>query len=178
MSHDSNLLLFGRELSSNHQFHVQPLYGRRCESLSWLEQLPLSDFFPYPANGAWDVAFDVAFSETVLASFNQSHLDFDGFKALYRSFNTTIGATFVEFDHGFMTTVGVPNLNGDKGGFMYATGWEGGKTLTGMDVWFADAAFAVVQEIDGERKIVEFRESSNIPSSDGVPSIQDWTCQF
>ncbi|KAL9080424.1 MAG: hypothetical protein Q9157_000809 [Trypethelium eluteriae] len=138
--------------------------------------LYLTEFFPYPANGAWDVAYDAVFSKTLLASFNQSRFDFDGFKTLYKSFNASIGASFKEFDHGFLTTVGVPNSCGDKGGFVYATGWEGGTTLLGTDLWFTDAVFVVVEDLGGERQIAEFRESSNIPFSENLPATQDWTC--
>ncbi|KAI9708736.1 MAG: hypothetical protein M1820_003691 [Bogoriella megaspora] len=143
---------------------------------NWLE-CQVNNFFPYPANGAWDGAYDEAFSPDLLATFNQSHFNFDGFKALAKTFNTSIGVSFKKFEHGFHSTVGVPNSNGDKGGFVYATGFEGGSTVLGTDVWYEDAAFAVIKDVGGgERKIVEWRESSNIPVSIPLPPTQEWTC--
>lgn len=134
-------------------------------------------FFPYPANGAWDTAYDAAFSRDVLASFNQTRFDFDGFKALYTSFNTTIGQTFKDFQHGFLKTLGVPSSSGDKGGFVYLSGWEGGLTALDTEAWFEDATFAVVEETaDGGRTITEFREASNIPNTAPLPPSQDWGC--
>lgn len=134
-------------------------------------------FFPYPANGAWDTAYDAAFSRDVLASFNQTRFDFDGFKALYTSFNTTIGQTFKDFQHGFLKTLGVPSSSGDKGGFVYLSGWEGGLTALDTEAWFEDATFAVVEETaDGGRTITEFREASNIPNTTPLPPSQDWGC--
>jgi hypothetical protein len=145
-----------------------------------LSNIPMIEgFFPYPANGDWPTAFDTAFSTDVLASFNQSRFDFDGFKDQYKAFNQTIGLAFKTFDHGFLTVVGVPNSNGDKGGFVYVTGWEGGEVVTGQTVWYEDATFAVVKDVgNGVRKIIEFRESSNIPNSAPLVPQQNWTCSL
>lgn len=115
----------------------------------------------------------------MLASFNQTRYDFAGFKALYTSFNTTLGQNFQDFQHGFIKTLGVPNSDGGKGGFVYLSGWEGGVTALGTEVWFEDATFAVVEETaDGGRKIVEFREASNIPNTAPLPPSQDWQCKL
>lgn len=62
--------------------------------------------------------------------------------------------------------IGVPNA-GDIGGFVTLTGWEGGFVggAGGRFVNTTDAAYAVVaQTEDCGRKIVEFRESSNLGS--------------
>jgi hypothetical protein len=72
--------------------------------------------------------------------------------------------------------VAVPNANGDKGGFVYVLGWEGGwHTLLKRDLYFTDALFAVVNDYGGRREIVE---SSNIPNTASLPPPQNWTCTF
>jgi hypothetical protein len=45
-------------------------------------------------------------------------------------------------------------------------------------MYFTNAAFAVVKEEEGERKIVEFRESSNIPNTAHLPEPVQWECGF
>lgn len=157
-----------------------PLASRYCSLTSINGPLIKTGFFPYPANGDWSSAYDSFFSTSLLASFNGTRYDFAGFKALYTSFNASIDRNFLEFRHGFLTVVGVPNSN-DKGGFAYATGWEGGKTVIGTDLWFTDATYAVIEEDAsgyGGRKIVEFREASNIPNAAAIPAGQPWSCQL
>ncbi|RYP30513.1 hypothetical protein DL767_006190 [Monosporascus sp. MG133] len=136
--------------------------------------------FPFPANGAWDVAYDAAFSGDVLASWNETKFDFDGFKALYTSFNETIGRNFVDFRHAFIKTLGVPGSSGGGGdGFVCLMGWEGGLTAPGTELYAEDAAFAVIEETpEGGRVITEFREASNMMNSAPTPEPQDWTCRL
>jgi hypothetical protein len=43
---------------------------------------------------------------------------------------------------------------------------------------FTDAMFALVKEENGARKIVEFRESSNIPNTAPLPEPNPWGCAF
>jgi hypothetical protein len=138
----------------------------------------LVGFFPYPANGAWDHAFAETFSPDVKATFNDTHYNYDGWLKLYHSFNTTLGRNFAVFNHGFINTLAVPNANGDKGGMVYSVGWEGGLTALKRDVYFTDAVFAVVKDVGGKRRIVEIRESSNIPNTAPLPETNEWTCKF
>lgn len=135
-------------------------------------------FFPSPENKGWVLAYDLAFRWDLLASFNQTRLDFGGLKGLYAGFNATIGAHFQGFEHGFLRTVAVPSAGGGKGGFVYLTGWEGGVLdATNSPVWFEDATFAVVEETAGGRRIItEWREASNIPYSRPLPTPSDWSC--
>lgn len=75
--------------------------------------------------------------------------------------------------------MGVPNANGDKGGFVYTLGWAGGlHKLLKRDLYFTNAAFAVVKDVGGKRKIVEFRESGNIPNTAPLPKTNEWECEF
>ncbi|RYP53999.1 hypothetical protein DL768_001149 [Monosporascus sp. mg162] len=153
--------------------------ANRSEDLSNWVECQVNSFFPFPANGAWDVAYDAAFSRDVLASWNETKFDFDGFKALYTSFNETIGRNFIDFRHAFIKTLGVPNSSGGRGGFAYLTGWEGGLTALGTELYAEDAAFAVVEETpEGKRVITEFREASNMMNTAPVPKSQDWTCRL
>jgi hypothetical protein len=46
------------------------------------------------------------------------------------------------------------------------------------DLYFTDATFAVVKEVRGKRKIVEFYESSNIPNTARLPEPNPWSCDF
>ncbi|KAF2245984.1 hypothetical protein BU26DRAFT_393534, partial [Trematosphaeria pertusa] len=146
---------------------------------NWLE-CQVNGFFPYPANGAWDQVFAASFSSSLLATFNTTHYNYTGWLALYHSFNETLGQTFSVFNHGAINTLAVPNSNGDKGGLVYMIGWEGGThILLNKDLYFTDATFAVVQDVGGgERRIVEFRESSNIPNTAAMPEPNEWTCGF
>ena len=139
-------------------------------------------FFPYPANGAWDIAFDKVFSPKLQASFNGTKFDAAGWKKWYHSVNKTIGTSFELFEHGFSNVVAVPNSVTDKGGFVAVTGWQGGR-IRGMPASapglnFTDAAFAVVQITSAGRKIVEFREMSNIPNTAQIVGAKNWTCSF
>ncbi|KAI0900654.1 hypothetical protein F4806DRAFT_491545 [Annulohypoxylon nitens] len=125
----------------------------------------VNDFFPY--QDGWESAYDAAFSTDLKASFNATAHTFDTFKQLYSAVYTSLTKTYQgTFDHGFLTVIGVPNA-GDIGGFVTLTGWEGGFVggAGGRFVNTTDAAYAVVaQTEDCGRKIVEFRESSNLGS--------------
>ncbi|KAI1381129.1 hypothetical protein F4677DRAFT_460373 [Hypoxylon crocopeplum] len=125
----------------------------------------VNKFFPYQEG--WETAYDAAFSKDLKASFNATAFTFDTFKALYggvySALTTTYQGTFV---HGFLTVVGVPNAN-DLGGFVTLTGWEGGYVggNGGRHVNTTDGSYVVIsQAADCSRKIVEFRESSNLGS--------------
>ncbi|KAF2871169.1 hypothetical protein BDV95DRAFT_494982 [Massariosphaeria phaeospora] len=145
---------------------------------SWLE-CQVNGFFPFPANGAWDEVYANAFSKDVIASFNDTRFNYDGWLELYHNFNVSLGRNFEPFKHGFISTTAIPNMNGDKGGFGYLIGWEGGlHTALKRDLWFTDASFIVVKEVNGQRKIVEMRESANIPNSAPLPEQDPWTCAF
>ncbi|KAI0381676.1 hypothetical protein F5Y04DRAFT_65714 [Hypomontagnella monticulosa] len=122
-------------------------------------------FFPY--REGWEAAYDTAFSSDLKASFNTTAYTFETFKALYGAIYVSLIRTYQgTFDHGFLTVVGVPNAN-DIGGFVTMTGWEGGYVggSGGRFVNTTDAAYAVIaQTEDCGRKIVEFRETSNLGS--------------
>ncbi|KAF2647813.1 hypothetical protein K491DRAFT_723100 [Lophiostoma macrostomum CBS 122681] len=155
-----------------------PSANASVQLASWVE-CSLNGFFPYPANGQWDLIFAATFSEALKATFNDTHYDYDGWLQLYHNFNVTIGQNFAPFQHGVLNTVAVPNANGDQGGFVYVLGWEGGfQTQLKRDLYFTDALFAVVKDCDGRRKITEFRESSNIPNTAPLPPPKNWTCTF
>lgn len=59
---------------------------------------------------------------------------------------------------------------------VFITGWQGGRTVLGTDIQFLDAAFAVVEDVGGDRKVVEIREASNTPSSVLNSGGQNWSC--
>ncbi|KAF2702806.1 hypothetical protein K504DRAFT_463989 [Pleomassaria siparia CBS 279.74] len=158
----------------------EPSTNASIQLSSWME-CQVNGFFPYPANGAWDKAFASTFSPDVRATFNNSHqYDYGGWLELYHSVNVTLGKSFAPFKHGFISTLAIPNENGDKGGTVYMIGWEGGThALLKRDLYFTDALFAVVKDIgSGERRVVEFRESSNIPNTAPMPEQNEWTCSF
>ncbi|OTA97238.1 hypothetical protein M434DRAFT_27074 [Hypoxylon sp. CO27-5] len=125
----------------------------------------VNNFFPY--KDGWETAYDAAFSTDLKASFNATSYTFDTFKQLYSAIYGSLTKTYQgTFDHGFLTVVGVPNAN-DIGGFVTLTGWEGGYVggAGGRLVNTTDAAYAMIaQTEDCGRKIVEFRESSNLGS--------------
>lgn len=121
-----------------------------------------TDFFPYV--DGWQDAYDQCFDLNLEATFNNTHYDFQGFKDLYTSIAASIWENMdVTFDHQFISVVAVPDPI-DLGGFVTATGWEGGM-MDGRS-WFynaTDAVYAVIREQRGcELKITEFRESSNL----------------
>lgn len=145
---------------------------------SWLE-CQINGFYPFPANIDWPENHAKAFSKQLRFTFNDTHYDYDGSLQLYRSFNATLGKAFAPFKHGFINTLGIPNSNGDKGGFVYMIGWAGGyQTRAKRDMYFTNAAFAFIKEEQGQRKIVEFRESSNIPNTAPLPEQTQWDCHF
>lgn len=120
-----------------------------------------------------------AFSKDIKFTFNDTHYNHAGSLALYHSFNKTLGKSFAPFKHGFINTLGIPNANGDRGGFVYMIGWAGGMHRAAKrDLYFTNAAFAVVGDRGGKREIVEFRESSNIPNSAPLPAEDEWECRF
>ena len=136
-------------------------------------------FYPYPGNGDWPTVRNSAFSKDIKFTFNDTHYNYDGSLKLYHSFNTTLGKSFAPFKHGFINTLGIPNANGDKGGFVYMIGWAGGMhRLAKRDMYFTNAAFAVIKDNQGKREIIEFRESSNIPNTAPIPEQNEWTCGF
>jgi hypothetical protein len=156
------------------QRYIQRATGREQEFLNCR-----TGFYPYPENTNWAKDHATSFSKDVIFAFNDTRYDFEGSLRLYTTFNATLGVAFSPFKHGFINTLGVPNANGDKGGFVYMIGWAGGfQTRAKRDMYFTNAAFAVVKEEEGARKIVEFRESSNIPNTAHLPEAVEWTCGF
>jgi hypothetical protein len=132
------------------------------ELATWAQD-QINAFFPYQEG--WDAAFDVAFAPDLYATFNGTVCNHDTFKAFYGQVYPLLSAGFAgTFDHGFISTVGVPNA-GDRGGFVTLTGWEGGFIGGDYDkpLYATDTAFMVVREEDDcSLKIVEMRESSNL----------------
>jgi hypothetical protein len=154
------------------QRYIQRATGREQELLN-----RRTGFYPYPENTNWAKGHTTSFSKDVIFAFNDTRYDFEGSLRLYTTFNATLGVAFSPFKHGFINTLGVPNTNGDKGGFVYMIGWAGGfQTRAKRDMYFTNAAFAVVKEEEGARKIVEFRESSNIPNTAPLPEAVEWIC--
>lgn len=155
-----------------------PKLNASMQLASWLE-CQINGFYPFPANTHWPAGHARSFSRSLKFTFNDTHYDFNGSLKLYQSFNETLGKAFQPFKHGPINTLGVPNANGDKGGFVYMIGWAGGfQTRAKRDMYFTNAAFAVVGVEQGERKIVEFRESSNIPNTAVLPEPVEWGCTF
>lgn len=145
---------------------------------SWLE-CQINGFYPYPGNGDWPIVRDAAFARDIKFTFNDTHYNYKGSLDLYHSFNETLGKSFAPFQHGFVNTLGIPNTNGDKGGFVYMIGWAGGfHKLAKRTMYFTNAAFAVIRDNKGRREITEFRESSNIPNTAKLPAENEWTCGF
>ncbi|KAF1928264.1 uncharacterized protein M421DRAFT_420811 [Didymella exigua CBS 183.55] len=145
---------------------------------SWLE-CQINGFYPYPENGNWPIIRDAALAKDIKFTFNDTHYNYEGSLDLYHSFNATLGESFAPFQHGFINTLGIPNANGDKGGFVYMIGWAGGMhRLAKRTIYFTNAAFAVIRDNEGKRQIVEFRESSNIPNTAKLPTQNEWTCGF
>jgi hypothetical protein len=159
-----------------------PSVNASIQLSSWLE-CHINSFYPYPENTNWDKAHASTFSKDLRFTFNDTHYDLNGSLRLYRSFNATLGRAFAPFKHGFINSLGIPNSNGDKGGFVYMIGWAGGfQRRAKRDMYFTNAAFAVIREEEEEgkkvRKIVEFRESSNIPNTAPLPEQTMWDCHF
>ena len=130
--------------------------------IEWTKE-QVTAFFPYEEG--WGTAYDKAFSPNVFATFNHTHFDFTTLKQAYSSFVPLLHTGFAgTFSHGFISAVGVPNAV-DRGGFVTLTGWEGGFLRGDPERLYnvTDAAFIVVEEGDDcERKIIEFRETSNL----------------
>ncbi|TRX93460.1 hypothetical protein FHL15_005735 [Xylaria flabelliformis] len=118
-----------------------------------------------PFQDGWQEGFDVAFSTDVHATFNATVFTFDTFKTAYEGFYQLLNGGFAgTFEHGFLSAVGVPNA-ADNGGFVTVTGWQAGYIggAGGRLINTTDAAFVVIAETENcERKIVEFRETSNL----------------
>jgi hypothetical protein len=145
---------------------------------SWMG-CTIDRFFPFPGNEGWDVAYDDVFSSDLRASFNHSRFDKSGFKSMYHTLNTTIGAAFGVhgFRHEMTTMVAVPNEH-DKGGFVFYTGMEGGTTIIGTTVWLANGAMLEIADVNGKRQIIELREATNVPFSGHPTGVKNWTCAF
>ncbi|KAF1996967.1 hypothetical protein P154DRAFT_442098 [Amniculicola lignicola CBS 123094] len=144
---------------------------------AWAE-CAVNGFFPFPANGAWDKEFARVFSKDLRATFNATTHSYDTWLSLYQTFNHSL-VVFTPFNHGFTSVVAIPDSANPKGGFVSMNGWEGGyHSLAKKDLWYSDTAFAVIEvDAQGKRKIVEFREATNMPSGGGVlPPGTDWAC--
>ena len=114
-----------------------------------------------------------------MASFNSTPYNYASWLEFYHNVNETLGKSFSPFRHGFLSAVGVPNSNGDKGGFVYLTGWEGGYLVPAKkELTWTDGVFAVVKDCAGQRRVVEWRESSNIPNTAKMPTPVVWKCGF
>ncbi|EJD41861.1 hypothetical protein AURDEDRAFT_68228, partial [Auricularia subglabra TFB-10046 SS5] len=122
-------------------------------------------FFPAPGNDGWDVAFDKAFAPNVTATFNDGSHNLAQFKAYFTAVKANLEQKYQTFDHWFTAVVAVCATRGLRGGYGIVTGVEGGQ-VSGKPVWGTDGAFAVIREIDGQLKITEWREITNL----GAPS--------
>ncbi|KAI0740545.1 hypothetical protein C8Q76DRAFT_196500 [Earliella scabrosa] len=123
-------------------------------------------FFPAPGNSGWATAFDTAFSPHVTAHFNDlGPLDFAQFKQYFAAIKANLEAKYVGFEHDFYSVVGVAAADGSTtGGYGIVTGWEGG-LVAGKPYYGTDGAFAVVREFEGQLKIVEWHEITNLGSA-------------
>jgi hypothetical protein len=143
-------------------------------------------FYPYPENGAWDVAFDRTFSPKLIASFNGTKLDFDGWKQQYRNFNATLAAVFKPgtYTFEFKDVVAVePDVSlGSNLGFITSTGQVQAYRLNAPadapPITYRNGGFGVVEvnKETGDRKIIEFRESATIANSAKLEPAVEWTC--
>ncbi|KZV84938.1 hypothetical protein EXIGLDRAFT_841844 [Exidia glandulosa HHB12029] len=118
-------------------------------------------FFPAPGNDGWASAFDIAFAKNVSATFNDGTYTFDQFKAYFSAIKANLEAKYQNFEHSFTSLVAVSAQGGNTGGYVVVTGFEGG-LVSGTPVYGTDAAYAVVREINGQLKIVEWHEITNL----------------
>jgi hypothetical protein len=100
------------------------------------------------------------FSRDVKASFNFVEHDFDSLKAFFTGVFSTVSANYVSLIIDPIDWVVVPMPTG-LGGNVYSTGNETGVLKNGTVRSERDAAFGVIGEEHGKRKIIEWRESTN-----------------
>jgi hypothetical protein len=115
----------------------------------------------FPNNSNWEASFDAYIDPNVRASFNWVDYDFAGLKQLFTGYYSLISANY---DFLVITPVDVVVLQNpdDMGGIMYSTGIEEGALKGNSTVRSErDALFAIVTEINGERKFTEWREVTN-----------------
>ncbi|KAH8591031.1 hypothetical protein B0O99DRAFT_281514 [Bisporella sp. PMI_857] len=132
------------------------------------QQQPLADwwrevpFTIFPNHTGWDASYDAVFDPNLKATFNFAPHNFTSLK---RFFSGVYSVASTKYDYLAITpldSVVVPSTTGGLGGVVYMTGREAGKLKGNSTVRVErDAVFAVVSEVNGQRKFTEWRESTN-----------------
>ncbi|RPA71090.1 hypothetical protein BJ508DRAFT_336402 [Ascobolus immersus RN42] len=124
----------------------------------WWKVVPWTIF---PNNSNWEAGFNAAFAPDVKATFNRVDHDYNSLKQFFGGVYSVISKNYDFLSITPLDVVVLPNPN-DKGGIVVMTGREEG-ALKGSDTVRVerDAVFAVVKEINGERRFTEWREVTN-----------------
>ncbi|KAK4506217.1 hypothetical protein PRZ48_004182 [Zasmidium cellare] len=134
--------------------------------IDWL-QTGIPQFFPNHTN--WQAGYDKYFDSSLVATFASPgqdtyavQYDFAGLKTVFGVAETQIAAKLSHAYIDTVDTVAYPFPNDTTAGYVYSTGIEYGTYQDGTSTKkFRDAVFAVVKNINGVRKIVEWHESTN-----------------
>ena len=124
--------------------------------------------------------FDRVMSPDLRASFNGTRFDLEGLRAAFKSFSALIGQNYGTegWQQWRDAYVASPDTDGiGKGGIVVATGFNGGIVRNATTAVNApNAAFLVVEEVQGKRVFTEYRELSTLPSAYQLPKGGNWTC--
>jgi hypothetical protein len=166
--------------------HVQGTRALRSAFAPSYSLTPLA-FYPYPLapDGTahdWLSGFQDTFHPTTRFSWNSTKFDYDRFLNLYYGFNATIAASYgtgwqMWRDFYVSSPDSFDPLS--KGGIVTGQGFNGG-ILKGQTAAFnaPNAAFFVVEVIDGRRWVTEFREHGTLGSPAQLPRTNGtvWAC--
>ncbi|PVI04346.1 hypothetical protein DM02DRAFT_651734 [Periconia macrospinosa] len=156
---------------------------RNVQLAAWVECQILA-FYPYPrgddpANTDWIAGYEDTFHPSARLSFNGTRFNRDGFLQLYKTFSSSIGQNFAQFQQFRDYYVASPDSwNATSiGGTVSAQGFNGGIFRNGITLHAPNAAFITVEEREGRRWITELREQSTLMSASQLPKDgQLWPC--
>ncbi|KAJ7592918.1 hypothetical protein C8J56DRAFT_856364 [Mycena floridula] len=133
---------------------------QRDESLETWFTSTVYAFFPNHTN--WQASYAEAFDPSLVATFGAPSYNYTTLAGLYTGINALFPAEgYSSFAFHFTSVTAVPN-SGDQGGRVAATGVvEAWKASDNSLVSATDGVFAIVSEVNGARKITEWREISN-----------------
>lgn len=164
-----------------------PRYAPRS-TFAFLQPLTSLAFYPYPLepNGEthdWVSGFQDTFHPDARFSWNSTKFDYDGFFNLYLGFNATIAASYgpgwqAWRDYYVSSPDSFDPLS--KGGIVTGQGFNGGVLLGQTEAFNApNAAYFVIEVIDGRRWVTEFREHGTLQSPAQLPRTNGtvWPCR-
>ncbi|VDB95362.1 unnamed protein product [Peniophora sp. CBMAI 1063] len=125
----------------------------------WLADTALPLFFPN--HTGWDTHYDQFFSPNLTASFGINSYNYTTLKAFFNATQNALAAQFEFYAVEVDTRVGLAAPDGVGGQVLLAGKEYGVLQGTGEEVVGTNGIYSVIEEVDGQRLITEWRDFTN-----------------